>query len=101
MLKRRTRHSRRKRLRNFSARGAGIANPHIVSGADSLNPVNEDAGVSTNEAAQTGLQTIEILELCKDQLPAAAAVRTVRPRGGRGGQGATVPPAGTPAPSAN
>jgi hypothetical protein len=33
--------------------------------------------MSTNEAAQTGLQAIEVLELCKDQLPTAAAVRPV------------------------
>jgi uncharacterized protein (TIGR03435 family) len=34
--------------------------------------------MSTNEASQTALQTIEVLELCKDQLPTEAAVRTVR-----------------------
>lgn len=93
----------KKAIEELLGQGAGIANPHIVSGADSLNPVNEDAGVSTNEAAQTGLQAIEILELCKDQLPTAAAVRTARARGGgRAGQGAaTSAPAGTPAPGAN
>ncbi len=69
--------------------GAGIASPHIVSGPDSLNPVNEAAGVSTNEAAQTGLQTIEILELCKDQLPTAAPIR--RPRAPGAGRPATTP----------
>jgi hypothetical protein len=58
--------------------GAGIANPHLVNGADSLRPVEEDARIQTNEAAQTGLQVIEILEFCKDQLPTEAAVRTVR-----------------------
>lgn len=56
--------------------GGGIANPHLVSGAKSLNPVEEDPWVSTNEASQTGLQTIEILRLCSDHLPTAAAVRT-------------------------
>jgi hypothetical protein len=34
--------------------------------------------MSTNEAAQSSLSTIEVLELCKDQLPTEAAVRTVR-----------------------
>ena len=97
------------------AQGAGIANPHIVSGPDSLKPVNEDARVSTNEAAQSGLQIIEIMEFCKDQLPTEAAVRPTRgfgggrggPRGGagRGDQGppgpATPAPAGAAAPATN
>lgn len=56
--------------------GSGIAMPHTVSGPESLNPVEEDIWISTNSASQTGLQTIEILELCSDQLPTAAAVRT-------------------------
>ncbi len=60
------------------SQGGGIANPHVVSGPDALHPVEEDARLSTNEAAQTGLMAIEILELCKDQLPTEAAVRTVR-----------------------
>jgi hypothetical protein len=61
--------------------GGGVASPHIVSAPDSLNPVAEDPRVNTNEASQTGLQAIEILELCKDQLPTEAAVWT--PRFGR------------------
>lgn len=56
----------------------GIAEAHIVSGPDSLNPVEEDIWMTTNDASQTGLQTIEILELCRDQLPTGAAVRTPR-----------------------
>jgi hypothetical protein len=61
------------------ALGAGIATPHIVSGPDSLHPVEEDAMVSTNDASQTGLETIEILELLPDQLlPTGPAVRTRR-----------------------
>jgi hypothetical protein len=63
--------------------GAGIANPRTISGPDSLHPVSEDARVSTNEAAQTGLSAIEVLELCRDQLPTAEPVRPVR--GARGG----------------
>jgi hypothetical protein len=58
--------------------GGGIADAHTVSGTDSLRPVEEDARLSTNEASQTALQCIEVLELCKDQLPVEAAVRTVR-----------------------
>ena len=74
------------------AQGAGIANPHVVSGPDSLRPVEEDARMSTNEAAQTGLTTIEILELCKGQLPTEAAVRTVRDFRGRQGPATPVTP---------
>ena len=81
------------------ALGAGIATPHPVSGPDSLNPVDEDARISTNAASQTGLSIIEILELCKDQLPTEAAVRIPRgPRGGgrgdTGNSGPVTPPAG-------
>jgi YetA-like protein len=79
----------KKAIATLLTQGAGIANVHMVSGADSLRPVEEDPRMSTNEAAQTGLQTIEVLELCKDQLPTEAAVRTVREFGRR-------PPAGAP-----
>ncbi len=61
--------------------GGGVANPVLVPGSTKADPVYEDPTVSTNEAAQTGLQCIEVLELCKDQLPTEAAVRTVRRRG--------------------
>jgi hypothetical protein len=93
-----------KAITSVLAGGAGIANPHIVSGPDSLNPVQEDPRMSTNEAAQTGLAIIEILELCKDQLPTAAAVRPVRVFRGPGPGGApgaaTAPTAPTnPAPT--
>ena len=60
--------------------GGGVANVHTVSGAESLSPVEEDPRMSTNEAAQTGLTCIEVLELCKDVLPTEAAVRRVRQR---------------------
>jgi hypothetical protein len=68
----------KKAIAMLHAQGGGIANPHMVSGPDSLRPVEEDARVSTNEASQTALQCIEVLELCKDQLPTEAAVRTLR-----------------------
>jgi len=45
-----------------------------------LNPAEEALELNTNEAAQTGLTTIELLELCKDQLPTAAPVRAPRER---------------------
>lgn len=60
--------------------GASITAPHIVPAPESLKPVEEDATISTNEAAQTGLSAIEVLELCQDHLPTGPAVRTPRPR---------------------
>jgi len=59
-------------------RGGGYANPKLLTGPDVLNPAEEALEVSTNDAAQTGLTTIQMLELCKDQLPNEAPVR--RPR---------------------
>jgi hypothetical protein len=41
-----------------------------VTGAASLNPLEEAVRVSTNDAAQSALTAIEILELCGDVLPA-------------------------------
>jgi hypothetical protein len=92
-----------KAISTMLASGAGIVNAHIVSGPDSLIPVHEDPRMSTNEAAQTGLATIEILELCKDQLPTGTPVRPVRVfRGAPGGPGAPAnpaPPTPTPPPA--
>jgi hypothetical protein len=52
-----------------------------MTGPDVLNPAEEALEVNTNGAAQTGLTTIELLELCKDQLPTAAPVRARDRRG--------------------
>jgi len=52
----------------------------LLTGPDVLNPAEEALEVNTNEAAQTGLTTIEVLELCKDQLPIEAPVRKPRER---------------------
>nr|WP_255551453.1 hypothetical protein [Granulicella sp. dw_53] len=68
----------RKAVAMLLSQGGGIANPSMVSGSNSLRPVQEDPRISTNEASQTALQCIEVLELCKDQLPIEAAVRTTR-----------------------
>jgi hypothetical protein len=73
----------KKAIAMLLSQGGGIANPHTVTGPDSLRPVEEDARLSTNEASQTALQCIEVLELCKDQLPTEAAVRTTREFRGR------------------
>jgi hypothetical protein len=80
----------KKAIAMLLTQGGGVANPHQVSGPDSLRTVEEDARLQTNEASQTALQCIEVLELCKDQLPTEAAVRTVRTFPGR--------PVATPAP---
>ncbi len=70
----------KKALEGLFNRGGGFASPKLLSGPDVLNPAEEALEVNTNEAAQTGLTTIELLELCQDQLPVAAPVRTVRER---------------------
>jgi hypothetical protein len=68
----------KKAIEGILNRGGGYANPKQLMGPDVLSPAEEALEVNTNEAAQTGLTTIEILELCKDQLPNEAPVR--RPR---------------------
>jgi YetA-like protein len=68
----------KKALTAMLSLGGSIADPHLVSGPDSLSPVHEDVRMNTNNASQDALSTIEFLELCKDQLPTAAAVRTPR-----------------------
>lgn len=68
----------KKAIETLLAQGGGIANTHIISPPEVLRPIEEDPRMSTNEASQTALQCIEVLELCKDQLPTEAAVRTVR-----------------------
>src|SRR5678809_1143899 len=67
-----------KAVAGLFARGGGYAKPKLLGGPDVLKPAEEALEVNTNEAAQTGLTTIEILELCKDQLPNEAPVRTTR-----------------------
>jgi len=49
--------------------GGPYATRH-VEGAEALNPVDEAPTVSTNSTAQNSLTAIQVLELCKDQLPA-------------------------------
>ena len=69
----------KKAIEGVVQRGGGYANPKLLTGPDVLNPTEEALEVNTNAAAQTGLTTIQILELCKDQLPTEAPVRTPRP----------------------
>jgi hypothetical protein len=75
------------------------ASERMVERTDALNPVHEAPGVSTNDAAQTSLTLIEILELCRDALPNELPPA---PEGGgfggrRGGRGG--PPGGDTAPT--
>ncbi|MGP8246564.1 MAG: hypothetical protein ACLQVN_18855, partial [Bryobacteraceae bacterium] len=62
--------------------GGPYATRH-VAGPDVMNPIDEAPGVSTNSTSQNSLTAIEVLELCKDQLPAELPPQAP-PRGGRG-----------------
>ncbi len=64
----------KKALEGLLSRGGGGARPELLTGADVLSPAEEALEVNTNEAAQTGLTTIQFLELCKDQLPTEAPI---------------------------
>jgi hypothetical protein len=57
----------KKAIDGVLSRDGGYAHPKLLSGPDVLNPAEEALEVNTNGAAQTGLTTIEMLELCKDQ----------------------------------
>lgn len=70
----------KKALDGLLSRGGGFAHPKLLTGPDVLSPAEESVDVNTNEAAQTGLTTIEFLELCKDQLPTEAPVLPERTR---------------------
>ena len=61
-----------KAIAGLLSHGGGFADPKLLTGSEVLSPSEEAIEVNTNEAAQTGLTTIELLELCKDQLPTKA-----------------------------
>jgi hypothetical protein len=82
-----------KAISGMLGHGGGHAQPKPLSGSEVLNPVDEALGVSTNSAAQTGLMTIEILELLKDRLPTEAAKFTNRFEGREGREPRPQPPA--------
>jgi hypothetical protein len=63
-----------KAVENLFRRSGWFADPKMLTGPEVLSPAEEAVEVSTNSAAQTGLSTIEVLELCKDQLPNEAPV---------------------------
>jgi hypothetical protein len=66
------------------AAGGPYATRH-VAGPDVMNPIDEAPGVSTNSTSQNSLTAIQVLELCKDRLPAELPTP---PAGGRGRGGA-------------
>jgi len=70
----------KKAIEGLLSRGGGFASPRHLTGPDVLNPAEEALEVNTNNAAQTGLTTIELLELCKDQLPTEAPPPEARGR---------------------
>jgi hypothetical protein len=76
-----------KAIASMLQRNGSASNPQQLLPPAVLKPIVEAAGVSTNDAAQSSLTTIEILELCQDQLPTEAPARMGRPPGGgrRGG----------------
>ena len=83
-----------------TGRGAGRGGLRRVEGSAVLNPVDEGLG-GTNGAAQNGLETITMLGMVGDQLPAEfpPVDPAARGRGGRRGGAnppAAQPPAGTP-----
>jgi len=65
--------------------GTGQYATRHVEGPDVMNPIDEAPGVSTNTTAQASLTAIQVLELCKDKLPAELPPAPAGPRG-RGGQ---------------
>jgi hypothetical protein len=62
----------------------GLYATRHVEGPNVLNPIDEAPGVSTNTTAQSSLVAIQVLELCKEQLPAELPPA---PQGGRGRRG--------------
>ena len=70
-------------LRGGGFRGleGGLYATRHVDGADVLNPIDEAPFVSTNTAAQSSLGAIQVLELCKDRLPAELPPAPVGPPG--------------------
>jgi len=91
----------KKAIAGMLEQGGGSAHPRPLTGPLAVHAIEEDPSVNTNEAAQTGLTTIEILELCRDQLPTAAPPpHAPRRFGGEGYRNADRPPAPPSAPPA-
>jgi hypothetical protein len=76
--------------------GRGFGSIRRIEGPDTLNPV-DDGPANTNGAAQNGLETIMMLGLVGDALPAELPPTSEGGfvRGRRGGRDFRAPPAGT------
>jgi len=77
--------------------GRGGTAARRVEGPESLNPVDESGMAGTNGAAQNGLETIAMLGMVGDDLPADMPPQTEGQggrfnRGGRGAMGGKAPP---------
>lgn len=60
---------------------SGMYRTQKVDGPNVLNPIEEVPGISTNSVAQSSLNMIELLQMCKDHLP----VDVPPPQAGRRG----------------
>jgi YetA-like protein len=67
--------------------------PRRVEGPDSLNPVDESGSMGTNGAAQNGLETITMLGMVGDRLPAEFPPASEQPAAPRRRAGAQPQPA--------
>ncbi len=71
----------------FRSLPGGLYATRHVEGPEVMNPIDEAPAVSTNTTAQFSLTAIEVLELCKDQLPAELPPPAAPGGRGRGGRG--------------
>lgn len=71
-------------IRQLGGRGMTPIRTQPVEGPDVLNPIEENTWISTNTVAQNALETIAILGMCADQIPAEAPPQQQMRRGGRG-----------------
>ena len=79
----------------FGRRNTGLIEIRPVTGPDVLNPGEENPFVGTNGAAQSGLNAIEVLDMCADQLPT-----DLPPPGDSGNEGPARPGAAQGRPAA-
>ncbi len=71
-------------VRQLGGRGNVPIRTERVEGPQVLNPIDESRWVSTNSIAQSALETIAILGMCADQVPAEAPPQNQMRRGFRG-----------------
>lgn len=74
----------RRAVGQLGGRGSAPVQTQRVEGPHVLNPIDEAPSVNTNNAAQSALETIAILEMCADHVPSEAPPRDEMRRGTRG-----------------